>query len=273
MIRPSWKMTLVGAFVAVILTAAVSQAVAGCGGAWWGCGPVCSYGCGYGGCGYGGCGWGGCCSVVGCGSSCYSSCCGGDCWSGCRAYRRCGACRGYAGCCGWPCGGYSGCSTCMTTSSCCGATEYPVYAAPGSPVLEPSMPMTPTPAAKPAAPTPATPSAAPATPAAPSAAPITPPTPTTSQEPTQETSGLLTIWVPAEAKVTINGLATRSTGSKRQYVSFGLKPGFSYKYEVRAEIVREGQRVEEARTISLTAGQRSAVAFGFNKPAESLVAN
>jgi len=135
------------------------------------------------------------------------------------------------------------------------------------------MPMTPTPAAKPAAPTPATPSATPAAPATPSTAPVTPPTPTTSQEPVQETSALLTIWVPAEAKVTINGLATRSTGSKRQYVSFGLKPGFSYKYEVRAAIVREGQIVEEARTISLTAGQRSAVAFGFNKPAEAIVAN
>jgi hypothetical protein len=56
-------------------------------------------------------------------------------------------------------------------------------------------------------------------------------------------------------------------------VSFGLKPGFSYKYEVRAEIVRDGQLVEEARTVSLTAGERSAVAFGFNKPAESVAAN
>jgi hypothetical protein len=56
-------------------------------------------------------------------------------------------------------------------------------------------------------------------------------------------------------------------------VSFGLKPGFSYKYEVRAQIVRDGQLVEEARTVSLTAGQRFAVAFGFNKPAESVAAN
>jgi uncharacterized protein (TIGR03000 family) len=138
--------------------------------------------------------------------------------------------------------------------------------------------MTPTPAVKPAAPSavtpaPVVPPAGGSTPATPSTAPATPLTPTTSQEPSQETSGLLTIWVPAEAKVTINGLATRSTGSKRQYVSFGLKPGFSYKYEVRAQIVRDGQLVEEARTVSLTAGQRSAVAFGFNKPAESVVAN
>ena len=74
----------------------------------------------------------------------------------------------------------------------------------------------------------------------------------------------MTIWVPAEAKVTINGRSTRSTGTKRQFVSYGLQPGFSYKYEIRAQIVRDGQLVEDSRTISLTAGQRGAVAFGFN---------
>ena len=107
----------------------------------------------------------------------------------------------------------------------------------------------------------------------PGATPTVPAEPTSTSSPTPETSGVVTVWVPYDAKVTINGLATRSTGSRRQFVSFGLKPGFSYKYEVRAEIVRDGQIVEEARTISLTAGQRSAVAFGFNKPAESVAAN
>jgi uncharacterized protein (TIGR03000 family) len=92
--------------------------------------------------------------------------------------------------------------------------------------------------------------------------------------PTSENSGLLTIYVPAEAKVSINGLATRSTGSKRQYVSFGLQPGFTYKYEVKASIVRDGQLVEETRTATLTAGQRTAVAFGFNPHGtEGLAAN
>ena len=43
--------------------------------------------------------------------------------------------------------------------------------------------------------------------------------------PTIENSALLTISVPYEAKMTINGLPTRSTGSRRQYVSFGLQPG------------------------------------------------
>ena len=74
----------------------------------------------------------------------------------------------------------------------------------------------------------------------------------------------LTVWVPYGAKVTVNGLETRSTGSRRQFVSYGLKPGFSYKYVVRAEVVRNGQMQEDTRTVTLTAGQITAVAFGFN---------
>jgi uncharacterized protein (TIGR03000 family) len=84
----------------------------------------------------------------------------------------------------------------------------------------------------------------------------------------------LTIYVPYDAKVTVNGRETRSMGSRRQYVSYGLQPGFSYKYEVRAQIVRDGKPVEEARTIVLTAGSHESIAFGFN-PAryEGLAAN
>ena len=82
---------------------------------------------------------------------------------------------------------------------------------------------------------------------------------------------MVMVWVPYDAKVTINGLATRSVGSRRQFVSYGLKPGFSYKYEIHAEVVRDGKLVEDTRTVTLTAGETIAVAFGFNtKPAESV---
>ncbi|MBN2476647.1 MAG: TIGR03000 domain-containing protein [Pirellulales bacterium] len=100
--------------------------------------------------------------------------------------------------------------------------------------------------------------------------PETPTTPTPSVEPgtsgipTRENSGLLTIYVPNDAKVTVNGLLTQSRGSRRQYVSYGLKPGFNYKYEVQAEVIRDGRPVVESRTVMLTAGDRQVVAFGFN---------
>jgi uncharacterized protein (TIGR03000 family) len=79
-----------------------------------------------------------------------------------------------------------------------------------------------------------------------------------------ENSGVLTVWVPYDAKVTINGLETRKTGSRREFVSFGLKPGFSYKYVVKAQLERDGKMLEDTQTVVLTAGQIKAVAFGFN---------
>jgi uncharacterized protein (TIGR03000 family) len=125
----------------------------------------------------------------------------------------------------------------------------------------------PTPAKKPAVepPMPVEP-AAPAMPAAP--APAMPKTSGVSAE----ESGILTVWVPYDAKVTINGLETKSTGSRRQFVSYGLQSGVSYKYVVKAQVVRNGQTQEDTRTIMLTAGQVTAVAFGFNTTAQQVAA-
>jgi uncharacterized protein (TIGR03000 family) len=94
----------------------------------------------------------------------------------------------------------------------------------------------------------------------------------TSVEPGTGDSGVLTVWVPYDAKVTINGMLTKTTGSKRHFVSYGLRPGYTYKYVVKAEVVREGKIVTEEQTVSLTAGDRGGVAFGFNLP-EGLAQN
>ena len=107
----------------------------------------------------------------------------------------------------------------------------------------------------------------PGTPPGPS--PVLPKTSATSAD----NSGILTVWVPYDAKVTINGLETHSTGSRREFVSYGLKSGLSYKYIVRAQVLREGKLIEETRTVTLTAGQIEAVAFGFNtSPTEQVAA-
>jgi uncharacterized protein (TIGR03000 family) len=86
-----------------------------------------------------------------------------------------------------------------------------------------------------------------------------------------ENSGSITVWVPYDAKVTVNGMETRSTGSRRQYVSFGLQPGLSYKYVIRARVIQDGKPVEETQTITVTAGQAQSIAFGFNaNPSEQV---
>ncbi len=99
------------------------------------------------------------------------------------------------------------------------------------------------------------------------------PTPPKTSSLSSENSGVLTVWVPYDAKVTVNGYVTKSTGSRRQFVSYGLQPGLGYKYVIKAEVVREGQTVEDTRTVSLTAGQIESVAFGLNlTPPEQVAA-
>jgi uncharacterized protein (TIGR03000 family) len=111
------------------------------------------------------------------------------------------------------------------------------------------------------APTPAPP-AVPETPSG-----TVPPTPApgthTDAVPGALGSGQLTIVVPADAKVFINGHQTRSVGTHREYVSYGLETGLTYRYEVRAEVVRDGKTVEDSREVFLTAGSREGMAFDF----------
>jgi uncharacterized protein (TIGR03000 family) len=75
---------------------------------------------------------------------------------------------------------------------------------------------------------------------------------------------LLTVRVPSDAKVTINGFPTKKTGSTRQYFCDGLLAGQTYTFEVTAEVVREGKVITETQTVSPTAGESGSVAVRFN---------
>lgn len=288
MSRTGLKKMLVAGVAIFGLSLCAAQANAGW---WWGAPPCC-----------GGCGWDCGCAVAcvpsysccsgWCGCGCHHRACrwgcGYDCGCGCSVC--CDPCWTACSCCGttvasWGTPVVSGCG-CGTVTGTFSGGQY---------TTEPAG--TPTPAAAPTAPgTPAkaepakaeSPAAAPVAPVAPSTttpvaperpllpgggsgAPVPPegpgipiPKSSSTSDPTAGESGLLTVWVPNEAKVTINGMLTKSTGSKRHFVSYGLRPGFAYKYVVKAEIVREGKIVTEEQTVSLTSGAQTGVAFGFN---------
>lgn len=85
-------------------------------------------------------------------------------------------------------------------------------------------------------------------------------------------TALLSVSAPAETKIFINGVATTSTGSQRQYVSRGLTSGNHYEYEVRAEIVRDGNTLTETKNITLGAGQQANLSFNFEGNKEAPVA-
>ena len=82
------------------------------------------------------------------------------------------------------------------------------------------------------------------------------------------TAATVSVSVPANAKIFVNGLATTSIGAERQYVSRGLRAGAKYSYTVRAEIVRDGKTVTETQTVQLKAGETANLAFSFSGNAE-----
>jgi uncharacterized protein (TIGR03000 family) len=87
------------------------------------------------------------------------------------------------------------------------------------------------------------------------------------------TSATLTVRVPADARVFVNGLATTSTGSVRRYVSNGLRDGYNYTYSIRAEIVRDGQTITETQAVKLQAGDAPSVEFAMNAANAEPIAN
>jgi len=271
MFRPNWRRVVVAAII--LGTIAIAETPAeGCWG-WGCCRPL----------------YGGCCAY-------YPSCC---------SYSFCCYPGGWYGCCCsswycWPCGdsGYA-----VISDTCCAAEAQRPVTKPTPAPEQPEEPTAPAPEAEPA---PLVPRAAPLVPepepaqpepAAPEATqpqtgemPAVPsiltepeepekatkPAPaaghsTSGRSPLPEQSGVLSLSVPPHARVIINGLVTKSTGAHREYVSHGMKPGCVYKYEIRAQIVRDGRLIEDTSTVYLAAGAHKAVAFRFGpKPDEAV---
>jgi uncharacterized protein (TIGR03000 family) len=83
--------------------------------------------------------------------------------------------------------------------------------------------------------------------------------------------------------VYINGHATRSQGSQREYVSHSLKQGKYYRYEVRAlvpspaTLVSNGPKDEQGvwitKTITMTAGDRVEISLDDATVEQSLAAS
>jgi uncharacterized protein (TIGR03000 family) len=75
--------------------------------------------------------------------------------------------------------------------------------------------------------------------------------------------------LPAEAKLTIDDVATRSTSSTRAFRSPALERGTDFAYTLKAEIVRGGTTLTAAKEITVRAGEERRVTLEF--PAEKVV--
>jgi uncharacterized protein (TIGR03000 family) len=72
----------------------------------------------------------------------------------------------------------------------------------------------------------------------------------------------VTVLLPEEAKLLVQGMACPLTSGKRTFSSPQLQAGQSYTYTLQAEVIRVGQSITESRRVTLAAGQRVVVDFG-----------
>jgi uncharacterized protein (TIGR03000 family) len=76
-----------------------------------------------------------------------------------------------------------------------------------------------------------------------------------------EAPATLIVRLPADAKLTVDGTATRSTDSTRVLISPPLQAGKEYQYSLKAEVTRDGKKVERTRDVTVRPGQPSEVTF------------
>ena len=185
-----------------------------------------------------------------------------------RGCKGCSGCSGTvtyscSGCTGYSCSGCSGCSghrthkwkrskgccgyaTCCGYVTCCGAPVVaccgsPVVSCYGSPVMSHPAPVISHPVT-----------------------PIVPPVdgkkieklkkPPVDNETVEAAPARITITVPSDARVSIDGTMTTSTETTRTFESPILLNGKSYSYTFKAEFVRDGKEVVVTREVSVKAG-------------------
>ncbi len=71
----------------------------------------------------------------------------------------------------------------------------------------------------------------------------------------------LTVKVPADAEVWLEGARTKQSGPTRLFVSPPLRPGNQYAYAVRARWQEEGREVEQTQEVAVQPGDRLTVTF------------
>jgi uncharacterized protein (TIGR03000 family) len=73
----------------------------------------------------------------------------------------------------------------------------------------------------------------------------------------------IVVSLPAEAKLTVDGTATKSTSAQRTFTTPALSPARDFYYTFRATIVREGRPISAEQRVRVRAGQKTPVRFDF----------
>jgi len=73
----------------------------------------------------------------------------------------------------------------------------------------------------------------------------------------------ITVSLPAEAKLIVNGFATTSTSSVRTFVSPAIDADKEFTYTLKGEIVRDGKTVTATKDVAVHAGDDLKVSLDF----------
>ena len=95
-------------------------------------------------------------------------------------------------------------------------------------------------------------------------------------KPEEKSKGMLSapakiiVSLPADAKLTFDGVATKSTNAVRHFVTPELPAGETFQYTLTAEVVRDGQTMSVTEIVSVKAGQTTEITLT-PKAVESVV--
>ncbi len=78
---------------------------------------------------------------------------------------------------------------------------------------------------------------------------------------------MIEVEVPADARIFVNDNLTKTPGTYRRFVSRGLDEERVYTYNVRAEFERDGEQVEETKSLQLTSGGVARLSFAADQRA------
>jgi uncharacterized protein (TIGR03000 family) len=79
--------------------------------------------------------------------------------------------------------------------------------------------------------------------------------------PARQATASLTVIVPADAQVFLDGDPTTETGSERRFITPPLEVGGRYTYTIRARWQQDGQTMEQTRKVPVTGGADLSVDF------------
>lgn len=82
----------------------------------------------------------------------------------------------------------------------------------------------------------------------------------------KNSEAVLSLKLPLDAKVYINGKLTQTKGRLRQYVSRNLTQEKDYRYRVKAVFEKDGRKMVRTRLVSMRPGKDRIVKFDFSRP-------